>query len=123
MSEEITLPIPEGMSKEDFQEAIAAMAKQGAKKVNSEKPHSEPKTFKVIEKSPNIQIHIYTDVYKGKEINSIREYWMAEDGESFVPTKKGVTYNYEAIDEIIEALQEQKAHLEEAKEEEPEPEV
>jgi len=57
-----------------------------------------------IEKRDNEIIRISIKEYKGYEYVDIRQHYKNDDGE-FLPTKKGVTFNPELIDEVIEALE------------------
>lgn len=57
-----------------------------------------------IEKRENEIIRISLREYKGHDYVDVRQYFRGE-GEEFLPTKKGVTFNPELIDEVIEALQ------------------
>jgi hypothetical protein len=56
-----------------------------------------------IEKRDTEIIRISLKEYKGHDYVDIRQYYKSDDGE-FLPTKKGVTFNPELIDEIIDAL-------------------
>ena len=61
------------------------------------------KIAKEIEKSPTEIIRIALNEYKGKEYIDIRQHFKADSGD-YLPTKKGVTFNPELIDEVIEGL-------------------
>ena len=56
-----------------------------------------------IEKSETDIIRIALNEFKGREYVDIRQHFKNEDGE-YTPTKKGVTFNPELIDEVIEGL-------------------
>jgi hypothetical protein len=56
-----------------------------------------------IEKRDTEIIRISLKEYKGHDYVDIRQYYKSDDGE-FLPTKKGVTFNPELIDEVIDAL-------------------
>ncbi|MBU0710948.1 transcriptional coactivator p15/PC4 family protein [bacterium] len=63
------------------------------------------KTITEIHKNSMIQIRISRDDYQGKEYVDIREFFLAED-EEFRPTKKGVKFSLDLLDEIIDGLSE-----------------
>lgn len=60
--------------------------------------------FKEITHSENLITRVYRDLYKGKEILSVRKFFKDKETGEFLPGK-GVTLNHEDIDEIIEGLQ------------------
>ena len=57
-----------------------------------------------IQKNSLERIRIQRSEYKGHELIDIRVYYEAENGE-WKPTKKGITFKVELIDEIISALE------------------
>ena len=75
------------------------------------------KVFKTIEAGEN-EIRVYRDSYKGREYLSVRKFY--KDGQGQWQPGKGVTFQYENIDEIIEGLQEMQAFLEEETQYQPE---
>ena len=78
---------------------------------NKEKPI---KIFKVIKHNENKETRIIRDFYKGREMLSIRKFW--RDPETGTPDwqpGKGVTFNYEDIEDIVEGLTLMKKFLEE----------
>ena len=98
----IEIPIPEGMSSKDFQKAYEAFLKtQGRKQTQKE---GEPRTFKEIECGYNQILRIHQHFFKGKELLSIQKFWRKEETGSW-EFGKGVTFPYEAIDDLIEGLQ------------------
>ena len=102
------------MSAEDFQKAIDSVTKQTKKKV----PDEEPVVFKEWESSNNL-LRVYRGTYRGREQLSIRRFYQ-EEGSSEWKFGKGVTFEYEDIDLILEALQEMKTWCEEHPHEEKE---
>ena len=103
------IEIPEGMTEEEFKKTIQQMAKAGAKKAQKSE---EPVIFKKIESGVNQEIRVEKTFYKGREILSIRKYYKEDENSDFKPGK-GVTFNYEDIDEIIEGLKLMQEYLEE----------
>ena len=102
MPEKVEITLPEGMTAEQFQKGIAAFTKKGSTPITT---NQEPIIFKTIEASPTIQIRVYRDFYKGRELLSIRKFWRKdEEGPEWQPGK-GVTFPYDAIDEIISGLE------------------
>lgn len=65
-----------------------------------------------IPKNDSIEIRITGEQFRGKLFVNIREWWRPSSGADFVPTKKGMTYDVENNDQIIEALQAINAVLE-----------
>ena len=61
------------------------------------------KDYSEEEKSPTEIIRIALNEYKGKEYIDIRQHFKADSGD-YLPNKKGVTFNPEVIDEVIEGL-------------------
>ncbi len=61
------------------------------------------KISKEIEKGPTEIIRIALNEYKGKEYIDIRQHFKSSS-EDYLPTKKGVTFNPEIIDEVIGGL-------------------
>lgn len=57
-----------------------------------------------IEKNENEIIKISMEKYKGHEFVNIRLYYKDENDEP-IPTKKGVTFHPELIDEVIKGLE------------------
>ncbi len=57
-----------------------------------------------LEKSPTEKIIIEDSEYKGHQLVSLRIYFLADEDE-WRPTKKGVTFKREQLDEVLEALQ------------------
>lgn len=68
--------------------------------------------LKEIHKNSMIQIRISRDEYQGKEYADIREFYLAEDGE-FRPTRKGVKFSLELLDDVIDGLNELRENVQE----------
>ena len=58
----------------------------------------------VIERNPTEELHISINEYKGKKYVDLRIYYTNDEGDSWNPTKKGVTVPPEKIEEVKEAL-------------------
>ncbi len=56
-----------------------------------------------IERSPTEKIIIENSEYKGHQLVTLRIYFLSTD-EEWLPTKKGVTFKREQLDEVINAL-------------------
>lgn len=56
-----------------------------------------------IERSPTERLIIEDSNYKGHDLVSLRIYFLSSDDE-WLPTKKGVTFRREQLDEVLEKL-------------------
>jgi hypothetical protein len=56
-----------------------------------------------LERSPTEKLVIENSEYKGHDLVSLRIYFLSNDDE-WLPTKKGVTFRREQLDEVLEAL-------------------
>ena len=61
-----------------------------------------------LDKTPTEKIYIEDSEFKGHELVSLRIYFQSKEDE-WLPTKKGVTFRRDQLDEVIEALQKIKA--------------
>ena len=70
----------------------------------------EPKLLATIPRNTTEQIQVSINSYKNKQYLDLRVYYTTDDGESWLPTKKGVTISPENLmtlkDAIEEAMQE-----------------
>ena len=57
-----------------------------------------------LERSPTEKLIIEDSQYKGHDLVSLRIYFLSDD-EQWLPTKKGVTFRREQLDDVLEALQ------------------
>jgi len=57
-----------------------------------------------LEKSPTEKIVIEDKEYKGYELVSLRIYFQSKEDE-WLPTKKGVTFHLDQLDDVIDSLQ------------------
>lgn len=56
-----------------------------------------------IERSPTEKLIIENSEYKGHELVSLRIYFLSKE-EEWLPTKKGVTFKRDQLDEVLDAL-------------------
>ena len=56
-----------------------------------------------IERSETEKLVIENSQYKGHDLVSLRIYFLSKEGE-WLPTKKGVTFRLDQLDEVIDAL-------------------
>ena len=96
--EVVTISLPPGMTQADFERSIKLMQKKTPIK------SSEPVIFEEHEVNPTTLLRVYRDIYKNKEVLSIRKFWRKEEGEDWQPGK-GVTLAFDDIDQIISGLQ------------------
>ncbi|MCX5803458.1 MAG: transcriptional coactivator p15/PC4 family protein [Proteobacteria bacterium] len=64
-----------------------------------------------IEKNQKERIRIFIDEYRGHKFCNVRVFFEADNGQ-WLPTKKGITFNDETIDEVIPLLQKASKELE-----------
>ena len=57
-----------------------------------------------LERNPTEQLVIEASEYKGHELVSLRIYFLAEE-DKWLPTKKGVTFRRDQLEEVIGYLQ------------------
>ena len=63
-----------------------------------------------IERNPTERLIIENSEYKGHDLVSLRIYFLSKE-EEWLPTKKGVTFRSDQVDEVLEALTKIKAEL------------
>ena len=56
-----------------------------------------------IERNPTERLIIENSEYKGHELVSLRIYFLSKE-EEWLPTKKGVTFKRDQLDEVLDAL-------------------
>ncbi len=61
-----------------------------------------------LERSPTEKLVIEDTEYRGHNLVSLRIYFLSDE-EKWLPTKKGVTFRREQLDEVLDALQKIKA--------------
>ena len=69
---------------------------------------TESKVLATIERSDTEQLQITVSEYKGKSYFNLRIYYTTDEGMTWLPTKKGVTFAPEQLDVLEEAIQEAK---------------
>lgn len=100
------IELPEGMSPED----VSRILEEAQKKRN--KPTGDDYVeFAKFESGHDQEIRVYRDVFKGREMLSIRRFYL-DPVEGFKPGK-GTTLHYEDIDEIVAGLEKMKEWCEE----------
>jgi len=56
-----------------------------------------------LERSPTEKLVIENSEYKGHDLVSLRIYFLSNE-EEWLPTKKGVTFRRDQLDEVLDAL-------------------
>ena len=69
---------------------------------------ADAKLLAAIERSDTEQLQISISEYGGKSYLNMRIFYTTDDGQTWLPTKKGVTFTPEQIDMLEEAIQEAK---------------
>ena len=69
---------------------------------------ADAKIIATIERSDTEQLQISISEYKGRSYLNMRIFYTTDDGATWLPTKKGVTFAPEQIDLLEEAIQEAK---------------
>ena len=66
---------------------------------------ADAKILATIERSDTEQLQISVSEYKGKSYLNMRIYYTTDDGATWLPTKKGVTFSPDQLDLLEEAIQ------------------
>ena len=69
---------------------------------------AEAKILATIDRSATEQLQISVSEYKGKSYFNLRIYYTTDDGATWLPTKKGVTFAPEQLDILSDAIEEAK---------------
>ena len=69
---------------------------------------SDAKILATIERSDTEQLQISVSEYKGKSYLNMRIYYTTDEGATWLPTKKGVTFAPDQLDILSEAIEEAK---------------
>ena len=69
---------------------------------------ADAKLLAAIERTDTEQLQISISEYKGKSYLNMRIFYTTDDGQTWLPTKKGVTFTLDQIDLLEEAIQEAK---------------
>ncbi|OGH97046.1 MAG: hypothetical protein A2287_10920 [Candidatus Melainabacteria bacterium RIFOXYA12_FULL_32_12] len=64
-----------------------------------------------IPRSATEEIHIQINEYKGKQYLDLRVYYTTDDGINWNPTKKGVTFPPDKLEELKQAVEEAQKEL------------
>ena len=69
---------------------------------------ADAKILATIERSDTEQSQISISEYKGRSYLNMRIFYTTDEGATWLPTKKGVTFTPEQLDLLEEAIQEAK---------------
>ncbi len=67
---------------------------------------ADAKILATIERSETEQLQISVSEYKGRSYLNMRIFYTTDDGATWLPTKKGVTFAPDQLDLLEEAIQE-----------------
>ena len=67
---------------------------------------AEAKTLATIQRSDTEQLQISVSEFKGRSYFNLRIFYTTDEGATWIPTKKGVTFSPEQLDLLEEAVQE-----------------
>ena len=77
---------------------------------------ADSKILATIERSDTEQLQISVSEYKGRSYLNMRIFYTTDEGATWLPTKKGVTFAPDQLDILEEAIQAAKAEFMEAAE-------
>jgi hypothetical protein len=66
---------------------------------------ADAKILATIERSDTEQLQISVSEYKGKSYLNMRIYYTTDEGATWLPTKKGVTFSPDQLDLLTEAIE------------------
>ena len=66
------------------------------------------KILATIQRTDTEQLQISVSEYKGRSYLNMRIFYTTDDGNTWLPTKKGVTFSPEQIDILTDAIEEAK---------------
>ncbi len=69
---------------------------------------ADAKILATIARTPTEQLQISVSEYKGKSYLNMRIFYTTDDGASWIPTKKGVTFTPDQLDLLSEAIEDAK---------------
>ena len=72
---------------------------------------SDSKILATIERSDTEQLQISVSEYKGRSYLNMRIFYTTDEGATWLPTKKGVTFAPDQLDILEEAIQAAKAEF------------
>lgn len=68
----------------------------------------ESNLLATIQRNPTEQLQISVSTYKGNQYLNMRIFYTTDDGQSWLPTKKGVTFGKDALNTLEDAVQKAK---------------
>ena len=69
---------------------------------------ADAKILATIERSDTEQLQISVSEYKGRSYLNMRIYYTTDDGATWLPTKKGVTFTPDQLDLLSDAIEDAK---------------
>ena len=69
---------------------------------------ADAKILATIDRSDTEQLQISVSEYKGRSYFNLRIYYTTDDGATWLPTKKGVTFAPDQLDILADAIEEAK---------------
>lgn len=69
---------------------------------------AEVKILATIDRTDTEQLQISVSEYRGKSYFNLRIYYTTDEGATWLPTKKGVTFSPEQLDVLTDAIEEAK---------------
>lgn len=69
---------------------------------------SDSKILASIQRTDTEQLQIFVSEYRGKSYLNLRIFYTADDGATWLPTKKGVTFTPDQLDILSDAIEEAK---------------
>lgn len=69
---------------------------------------ADSKILATIERSDTEQLQISVSEYKGRSYLNMRIFYTTDDGATWLPTKKGVTFAPDQLDLLTDAIEEAK---------------
>ncbi len=69
---------------------------------------ADAKILATIDRSDTEQLQISVSEYKGRSYLNMRIFYTTDDGASWLPTKKGVTFAPDQLDLLLDAIEEAK---------------
>ncbi len=67
---------------------------------------ADSKILATIQRNDTEQLQIFISEYKGKSYFNLRIFYTTDDGATWLPTKKGVTFSPDQLDTLTEAIAE-----------------
>ena len=69
---------------------------------------ADAKILATIDRTDTEQLQISVSEYRGKSYFNLRIFYTTDEGATWLPTKKGVTFSPDQLDTLEEAIQEAK---------------